>query len=152
MMTRNLALAGAAIVIALGLGLKAQRYAGQFEDRQAEDLQRIAAFVAPGGWSPVPHTGTPLPFAFVTFAKPGRARKLTVVPLGSSRELVDEVRLALGSDVGFVETGKSVPRGWAALFAPAPSALGLLAMSPAPAAGRRPWAPGKKYEPRPPAR
>jgi len=132
MNTKIIPLALVGLLIAAGLGLKVDRYAGQFEDRQAEDLKRIAAFLAPGGWSPVPHDGRPLPFAFVTLAKPGCGAKLIVAPLGSSHELIDEVRLALGPDLAFVETSKGQPSRLAGLLGQAENQLGLLAVSPAP--------------------
>ena len=115
---------GAAVLaLALGLGLKAERYAGRFADHSAENQARVAAVLASEGWLAIPNAGTPLPFAFATFAKPGCGAKLMVARLGSSRELVDEVRLALGPDVGFIETT---------------AALGLLAVAPASASNAGP--------------
>ena len=127
-----------ALVISFGLAFKAHRYAGQFEDRDAENLARIAVVAAAGGWTPIEATGVKLPFVHATFAKPGCATQLRIAPLGDSRELVAEVQLAFGPDVGFVETGvASGGRGFSLLrlFAPDRKSLGRIAISPAPADG-----------------
>lgn len=120
MSTRTVSFAAAALVLAVGLGLKAERYAGRFADHKADDQARVAAVLAKDGWSPVANAGAPLPFDFATFAKPGCTGNVVIATLGSSRELVDEVKLALGPGTGFVETA---------------GPLGLLAVWPAPAAG-----------------
>lgn len=135
MRRQSLAFGAAALVIALGLGLKSQRYAGQFEDRQADDMARIAAVAASEGWTLVESAGGTLPFVHATFVKPGCANHLRVAPLGSSRELVAEVELAFGPDVMFVETDPaSRSRGFSlsGWFAPGLKPLGRIAVSPAP--------------------
>jgi len=136
-MTRqSLAFGAAALAIALGLAFKGHRYAGQFEDREAENLARIAAVAAAGGWTQVEGAGVKLPFVHATFTKPGCANQLRVAPLGESRELVAEVQLAFGPDVGFIDTGTvsgSQDFSLLGLFAKDYKSLGRIAISPAPA-------------------
>lgn len=106
----------AALALAVGLGLKSYRYADRFAPGDGKDIARITDVLTAAGWTAVPRDGIALPFALASFSKPGCSAELTVAPLGFSREFVDEMRLALGPDVGFVESG---------------SGLGLLAVSPA---------------------
>lgn len=134
MTTRKIALALSIVLVALGLALKVQRYASQFEDRSAAALTQITAFLASEGWIATSNSGPRLPFTYMTFAKTGCAGNLIVVPLGSSRELVAEVQLALGTDVGLVEAAgvPAGPGGLSALFARERAGPGMLAVSPAP--------------------
>jgi hypothetical protein len=125
-------LGAAALAIALGLALKGHRYAGQFEDRAAETMARIAAIAAADGWRPVAKAGVDLPFAYATFSKSGCDGVLRVAPMGASRELTAEIRLAFGQDTGFVDAGAANAAGAGTFFGASSKGLGLLAISPAP--------------------
>ena len=129
-------LAMAALLAMAGLALKTQRYAHQFTDRRAEERQQLTAFLARQGWHAIANGMAARPFEFTTFAKSGCAGELIVAMLGTSRELVDDAKLALGADTGIVQTAPT-PTGWAALTG-SRSGLGLLAVSPAPGQGVNP--------------
>lgn len=142
--SRSAGLAVALLAVLLGLGLKGHRYAGRFSDHTAADQLRLSGFLGKAGWLPAETAITGLPFAALTFVKAGCPAPLIVASLGTTLELADDVRMALGEDVAFLQDGEPVRDP--ALFGSqlgdltrslrtadeAPGTLHLLAVAPAP--------------------
>lgn len=128
------ALLAAAIVA--GLVIKTARYRPLHAAGEADGLAAITALMLKHGWREVPGRGAGYPFTYASFVKEGCGRPLIVAVLGDATELIDDVKLALGPDVGLLERGQSPDAVAPAL----PGTLGswlsghnLVAVSPAPA-------------------
>lgn len=101
---RMLVLVAALAASLAGLAFKTHRYASQFDEPDTANMGTLATFMATQGWTPVPAAAAGgYPFTYIRFAKAGCPRPLVVATLGRDRELADDVRLALGPDVGFIE-------------------------------------------------
>lgn len=109
-----IAIGFAVVAMTAGAILKLNRYEGRFLPNDGKDMAQVSAILAAQGWSAGKNVGGQLPFSLAAYSKPGCPGELLVAPLGFSREMVDDARLAMGPETLFLESG---------------STLGLLAIS-----------------------
>lgn len=140
-MGRQVKLAGNVLTVAIaaaivaGLAVKTQRYGPQFSAGTSGHEPALAAFMILHGWTLVPDKSPGYPFVSATFVRTGCNVPVVVALLGNVADLADDVRLALGPNVRFLERGRrpqGAAVGLARRFADWMSTRDVLAVSPAP--------------------
>ena len=132
-----------AVAIVAGLAIKTARYRPVHEMGEAEGVKALGLLMAKHGWTADAGRSAGYPFTYASFVKAGCGRPLIVAMLRDGAELVDDVKLALGPDVGFVERGQSPDVVATRLHGTVSwwlSGRDLLAVSPAPTSNDGPCA------------